>query len=169
MRIVIAIITALLTISAGAAFILWNRVLQWAFDSLFPWVEVNIPTLAPIVREAFAILDNIGAPTRITVKQSWEKVRQYLLKQVLQFERQSSDTWVRKVTSWLVPILNSNEPVRKAKKVTTEEDVDFYDEGMPPEVRQAFIRWEEQMTEFDIIKIQDEELAQDDDDLTYEN
>ncbi|MBE9145429.1 hypothetical protein [Planktothrix mougeotii] len=169
MRIVIAIITALLTISAGAAFILWNRVLQWALDSLFPWVEVNIPTLAPIVREAFAILDNIGTPTRRTVKQSWEKVRQYLLKQVLQFERQSSDTWVRRVTSWLVPVLKSNEPVRKAKKVTTEEDVDCYDESMPPEVRQAFIRREEKMTEFDITKMQDEELAQDDDDLTYEN
>jgi hypothetical protein len=121
------------------------------------------------VREAFAILDNIGAPTRITVKQSWEKVRQYLLKQVLQFERQSSDTWVRRVTSWLLPVLSNNEPVRKAKIVTTEKDVDFYDEEMPPEVRQAFIRRQEEMTEFDIIDLQDKELGQDDAHLTYEN
>jgi hypothetical protein len=168
MRIVIAIITALLTISAGAAFILWNRVLQWAFDSLFPWVEVNIPTVAPIVREAFAILDNIGTPTRITVKQSWEQVRQYLLKQVLQFSEISSDTWVRRVISWLLPVLSNNEPVCQAKMVITEKDVDFYDEEMPPEVRQAFIRRQEKMTEFDLTKMRDEELAQDDD-LTYEN
>lgn len=168
MRIVIAIITALLTISVGAALILWKQVLQWALDSLFPWVEVNIPTIAPIVREAFSVLDKIGTPTRITVKKSWEKVRRYLLKQVLQFEKKSSDTWVRRVISLLVTVLDSNEPVRKAKQVTTEKDVDFYDEEMPEDVRQAFIRRGETITEFDVTKMQDEELAENDD-LTYEN
>ena len=168
-RIVIATVATLITVFAGAAFILWDKVLKWAFESLFPWIEINIPTLAPTVREAFAILDNISAPTRRTARQSWEKVRQYLLKQVLQFEKESSEIWVRRIISWLVPVLDSGEPVRKVKKVTTEEDVNFFSEEMLPEVRQAFIRREETMTEFNVTKIQDKRLEQDEDDLTYEN
>lgn len=168
---IITTITALITLFAGAAFILWDKVLGWAFDSLFPWIEINIPTLAPIVREAFAVLDQVGSPTRSTAKQSWGKVRQYLLKQVLQFEKQSSDKWVRKITSWLVSVLDSSpSPDHKVKKVVTEEDVDFYAEDMPPEVRQAYIKREETMTKFDVTKIQDERLKDDDkNDLTYEN
>lgn len=168
MEIVIIIITTLLPISVGAALIFWNRVLQWAFDSLFPWVDVNIPNLASIVREAFAILDNIGAPTRRSVKQSWEKVRQYLLKQTLQFQKQSSDTWVRRVTSWLIPFLHSSDSFPKVNQRIETVDVDFYD--LPDDVRQAFIRREEKMTELDTTKTRDEELARyDDDDLAYEN
>ncbi|MBE9145428.1 hypothetical protein [Planktothrix mougeotii] len=39
--------------------VVWKRVLEWAFDSLFPWVEEKSPIFAPIVRQTFATLDSI--------------------------------------------------------------------------------------------------------------
>ncbi|WP_254174438.1 hypothetical protein [Planktothrix pseudagardhii] len=164
-RLVIVTFSTLITLFAGFAVILWDKVLQWAIDSLLPWVDQEIPTLAPIVRIAFTVVDKVGSPAYSKIKQSWQEVRQYLLKQVMQFEQESSDTWVRRVTSWLIPVLHSSDSFPKVKQRSETVEVDFY--NLPDDVREAFLRREEKMTEWDITKIQDDKLEKDD--LTYEN
>ncbi len=173
-RIIVALITAIITVTAGIALLLWHRLLDWAMSSLLPWFDDNLPILAPIVRGAFAVLDQAGVPTRRAVKQSWQKVREYLLKQVVQIERQSSDTWTQRATSWLVNVLDSGESTPKFKKIVMEEDVDYYD--APDEVREAFIRKEQKTTEFDIIELRDQEIGEelgeeieDDNEMSLEN
>jgi hypothetical protein len=170
-RIIVALITAIITVTTGVALLFWHRLLDWAMSSLLPWCDDNLPTLAPIVRGAFAVLDKAGVPTRRAVKQSWQKVREYLLKQVVQLERQSSGTWIQRVTSWLVNVLDSGEPTREVKKRVVEEDVDYFD--LPEEVREEYIRKERKSTEFDITKMRDEELkeeeVEDEDEMSMEN
>jgi hypothetical protein len=144
-RIIVALITAIITVTTGVALLFWHRLLDWAMSSLLPWCDDNLPTLAPIVRGAFAVLDKAGVPTRRAVKQSWQKVREYLLKQVVQLERQSSGTWIQRV--------------------------DYFD--LPEEVREEYIRKERKSTEFDITKMRDEELkeeeVEDEDEMSMEN
>ncbi|XZN97955.1 MAG: hypothetical protein ACM65K_06615 [Microcoleus sp.] len=159
-RIIVALITAIITVTAGVAILLWHRLLDVALNSLLPWCDDNLPTLAPIVRGAFTVLDKAGVPTRRALKQSWQKVREYLLKQVVQIERQSSDTWVQQVTSWLVNVLDSGESTRKVRKIVVEEDIDYFD--LPEEVREEYIKKERKTADFDITKMRDQELEEED-------
>lgn len=169
-RIIVYLITAIITVTAGVALLFWHKLLDWSMSSLKPWFKDNLPILSPILSEAFVFLDKAGIPTRRAVKQSWQKVREYLLKQVVQIERHSSDTWTQRATSWLVNVLDSGESTPKFKKIVMEEDVDYYD--APDEVREAFIRKEQKTTEFDIIELREKELGEeieDDNEMSMEN
>src|SRR5947209_2574342 len=115
----VGLITVLGGVSAAAALAFWPRLRGWCEDSLFPWLDNNLPQLAQRVRDAFAAIDEAVTAVRRTVKQAWQRLREHLLHQVLTLERRSSSQWVRRVTSWVVKLLRSGE--RVPVQVVTEQ------------------------------------------------
>jgi hypothetical protein len=138
--------------------IFWHKILDWAEASLFPWVERQFPLLLDTVKNAFVFLDKFTSPTRLAIKKSWEKLREYLLKQVIQIEKDSSNQWVKKVTSWVAQILDNGQiaPVR----VETEEYIPY--EELPQDVREAWIRRQERIAEFNVTELRDQEFTDED-------
>ncbi|MBD2515072.1 hypothetical protein H6G93_08625 [Nostoc sp. FACHB-973] len=150
------IIAAIGAIGAAAALIFWRKILAWAEDSLFPWINKNIPSIEDQVRLAFAMVDKVATPIRLAVKEAWSELRKYLLKQTIELERESSSKWTKRVTSWVVKRLESGEvaPV----KVVTEEVVS--PDELPPEVREAWLRHKQNKAEFNVTETRDKEVME---------
>ncbi len=135
------------------ALIFWNQILEWAQDNLFPWIQNNIPSIESQVREAFSALDNVATSTRYLIRKAWKKLREYLLKQVVKLERQSSGKWKMQVTSWVIK--NLLEP-KKVLEVVTEKDVDW--EELPPDVRAEWLKLEKSKAEIDVTEYRDKQI-----------
>ncbi len=151
----IGLITALGGVSAAAAVALWPHLREWCEDSLFPWLEKNLPQLAPHVRDAFAAIDDAVTAVRRAVKQAWRHLRENLLKQVVLLQRESSSRWVRRVTSWVAKVLESGR--RVPVQVVTEQVCCW--EDLPAEVRDEWLRQGHARQEIDVTKLRDRELA----------
>lgn len=144
---------------AGAAFIaiiaLWHKILDWAHSSLFPWLEKNLPTILGTVKDAFTWVDNkVAVPIRRLVKSAWNKLRSYLLKMVTQFERKTQSTWIKRVTSWIIAVLDSPKPT--VKKVETVEEVNW--DELPPDVKEAWLKNNQSSRELNVTEARDQEL-----------
>ncbi|NET29537.1 hypothetical protein [Okeania sp. SIO1I7] len=135
------------------ALIFWNQILEWAQYNLFPWIQNNIPSIESQVREAFSAVDNVATSTRYLIRKAWKKLREYLLKQVVKLERQSSGKWKMQVTSWVIK--NLLEP-EKVSEVVTEKDVDW--EDLPPDVRAEWLKLEKSKAEIDVTEYRDQQI-----------
>lgn len=141
---------------ATTAIVFWHQILEWGEKSVFPWFERHLPTIAPYVREAFSKVDNVAVSIRRTVKQAWEKVSQYLLKQVVELKRQSSNIWVQQVTSWVVDNSGYNDkPV--VTQITSETEVPY--DQLPPDVRKSLIERDQTTFSKNIIDIRKQEMS----------
>ncbi len=149
--IIIAVIGA---IGAAAALIFWYKILGWAENSLFPWINKNIPSIEDQVRLAFATLDKVATPVRLAVKEAWFKLRKYLLKQTVVLQRKSSSEWVVRVTSWMVKRLESGETVPVKRE--TEETKSW--EEVPADVREEYLRQQKTQYELNVTETRDREL-----------
>ena len=153
----IAVILGITVAALAVGF--WNQILRWANDIVFPWIEKNMPWAIEDVRHALDAVDKIATPLRRAVKQAWQNMRNYLLKQVVTFSRKTSAlnsyAWVKKTTTWLIKVLESGEKV--PVKVETTATV-AWDE-VPDDVREEFLRRDKQKT-VDVTKIRDKEIEQ---------
>lgn len=138
----------------------WNQILSWASDALFPWLDKYMPSVAGEVRLAFDALDKLITPIRREVKRAWQSLRNYLLKQVIEFSRKKSVAnsyeWVKKTTMWLIKVLDSGE--RTTVKVETTSTVPW--EEVPDDVRAEFLRQNKQKTSVDVTEVRDREMEQ---------
>ncbi len=135
----------------------WNKILNWAQESLFPWIEKKLPGLTDTVKEAFTWIDrNVAVPIRLLVKAAWNKLRNYLLKMTVEFEQRSSIQWVKKTTSWVSKKLDTSKPV--IKKVI-EEDVITWDD-LPAEVRENWLINQEKRGKLDVTEVRDRQLEE---------
>lgn len=140
----------------AASVVYWHRILEWGEKSVFPWFERHFPTLAPDVRKAFSQVDNVATSVRRAVKEAWNRLSQYLLKQVVKLNRQTSNTWVRQVTSWVIDVSGyNNQPV--VKEITTETTLNHDD--LPEDVREALLRRQQTSFEKDVTKVREQEMA----------
>lgn len=140
-----------------AAVAFWHQILQWSEKNLFPWFEKHLPTVAPYVRDAFSRLDRVATNIRLTIKAAWKKIREYLLKQVVEFNRQTSNTytWIQQVTSWVIETLDDNsQPV--VKEIRTEQKVSWDD--LPEELREAVLKKNKSSFGQDVTDIREREL-----------
>ncbi|GGA18112.1 hypothetical protein [Okeania sp. KiyG1] len=149
-------IVVALGVSIVLALAFWYQILDWAQDSLFPWVKRNIPLIEGVVKEAFIAVDKVATPIRKTIRQAWEKLRDFLLKQVVKIEIKSSSELIKRVTSWVIKVLESGKKV--PVKVETEEEVNW--DELPEEVRKEFLSKGESETEIDVTEIRDDEIDQ---------
>lgn len=148
---IVYILGGILTLATAATVVVfWHKILQWAEDSLFPWIDSNIPSLKDLVRLAFSSVDK-GV---VLVRNAWNKLREYLIKQVIKIERNTQRQWVRKATSIIVKKLESGRTV--PVKVETEEVLDW--DELPEDLRQDFLCGTRKNLELDVIQIREKEL-----------
>ena len=144
-------------LSAVAVVMFWKQILNWAEESLFPWIKTNIPSIESAVREAFSVLDDKVVTARnIIIGKGWKKLREYLLKQVIKFERKSSGEWVRQATSWVIKNLESGDKV--PARVTVEEEIDW--DVLPPDVRAEWLKRKKNEAQINITEYRDREIME---------
>jgi hypothetical protein len=137
----------------GAAIVyFWHQVADWARESFFPFVKKHLPDILEHVENAFKWIDNIVVSIRRVIKAAWNKVRQYLLKMAMFFEKTSSNTWVRKTASYVIKTLES----KTVTKQVVEEEINWDD--LPTEVRKAWMKSTENNFEIDYTAEQDKNV-----------
>lgn len=156
MPIPVIVIIAVALGSVTVVLSLWHTVLDWAQQSLFPWIKENIPAIHDSVVSAFTAVDKLAVPLRKAVKKAWEQLRGYLLGQVIELERQSPTQWLRRMTVWLIRELDSGK--REAVKRVSEEVV--HPDMLPSEVREEWIRKGNALNQVDVAASRDRELAE---------
>jgi hypothetical protein len=141
--------------TAAVTIVFWHQILGWAESNLFPWFDRHLPTVSPYVRSAFSSLDNVITSIRRTIKEAWQKVREFLLKQVVKLRRKTSSTWVQETTSYVLETSGYSKPV--VKEVRTETEVSYDD--LPADVREQYLRRNQTSYEKDVTAIRDQEMA----------
>jgi hypothetical protein len=128
----------------GAALVFfWEKVTYWAKESFFPFVKKHLPGILEYVQKAFTWIDNVVVSIRRGIKAAWQKVRQYLLKMAMYFEKKSSNKWVRKTTSYIIKTLES----KQVTKHVVEEEINWDD--LSPDIRKAWMKNTENNIEID--------------------
>lgn len=153
----IKIIVGIFVIAATVAVVIWDKIVAWMQNSLFPWIENNLsPKVVELAKQAFAAIDRVAVSIRNTVKQAWEILRRLLLKVVMQWEKQTSTKWIKRWTGWMIIRLKSGEiaPVKR-----TEEEVLNWSE-LPPDVRESSLRFDKNSYELDFTETRDREIAE---------
>lgn len=154
----------LVLVTVAVALIFWNQILNWADQTLFPWIRDNLPGLEQYVRHAFAEVHKVVGPIRrniITLKQfteikgAWEILRKYLLKVLVQFELNTQYQWVKRITTWATRKLESSMQVVQIVAEEIVKDVD----SLPDDVRQQWLKLGKTTQEMDVTKTRDSELT----------
>jgi len=145
---------ALAGLAIVAIITLWQKILAWAQESFFPWMEKNfVPEVAAAMRLAFTWADkNVAVPMRRAVKAAWQKLRPHLLKMAVHFEQKNHSTWIRRMTSWVVKVLKAPT----VTKVETEEEVNWDD--LPPEVKEVWLKNNQKAHDLDITDVRDQQV-----------
>ncbi len=151
----VPVLLATLLVGGAVAITFWENILNWVNDTLNPWIKNYLPWLEPYVRNAFSVIDGVFSPVRSMIKQAWNRLRQYLLKVLVQFERNTQNEWVKKITYWAIRTLQSKEP--EAVRVVVEEIVDFSD--LPSDVREEWLKRGNTTQDIDVTQLRDRELA----------
>lgn len=158
---IFGIIAAILGIIITAAIALWHEITDWAVKVLFPWMERNLEAISHLVKEAFVWFDNnVAVPIRNAIKQAWRKLREYLLKLALHFERKSSSEWVRRWAGYAIKELDTGKlaPVRfEAVEVISPDE-------LPPDVRAEWMKKGMPNQELNVTEIRDKQVEMD---MTY--
>ena len=149
--------------TVAVALIFWNQILNWADQTLFPWIKKNFPGLEQYVRDAFAEVHKVVGPIRknfqtlkqfTEIKKAWEMLRKYLLKVLVQFELNIQNQWIKRITSWATRKLESKEEV---VRMVTEEIIENVD-LLPLEVRQEWLKRNKTTQDTDVTKVRDSEI-----------
>lgn len=132
----------------------WDQVREWVEGNVFPFVKDHFPKYESVARDALAALDKVAVAVRNTAYKAWKKLRDILLKTVIQIERVSSNKAIRRVKSWLVSSL-------KKETVTvrqTEEELHWDD--LPPDVAAEFMKRGVKSASEDYTKHRDKEFEE---------
>ena len=134
----------------GAVF--WADVCEWFSEHANPWLQRNVPSLAPYILDAFKFIDeNVGVPTRRVVVKAWKKVRSYVLQASVEFEKVGG-RYIRRVHSFLQDKLGDD-----AKIVERKEETEVPYENLPESVRAEMME-RRKAAKVDFVKTRDQEL-----------
>lgn len=155
-EIVVEIIVQIFGLVVETALVLWYEIVQWISVSLLVWIQTD---LGPIIAEesvklAFAVLNQVAVTIHSAVKEAWEALRQFLLEAIAEFERSSSNQWTRRLTSTMIRVLDSSQPVIVKREV--EEEVDW--DSLPPELRAAWLQFSQKNYKVDFVDVRDKEM-----------
>lgn len=151
-------VASVIIIAGAAAIIFWPKIIKWAEGNLFPWVRENMPWLEQVVRDAYSFVDKFATPAHAIVKEKWQELRQYLLRQVEMFEQQSDFTWMLETTAWVRQSLEELDPEKVVvEEIRSRRSVEYHD--LPAEVREAALRKGITTHEIDFTRARDLELG----------
>ena len=144
-------VAAFFGVAVSALFFVWEKVMYWAKKSFIPFVKKNLPIIGEYIQNAFMWIDkNVAVPVRRLIKAAWNKIRQYLLKMAIYIEKQSSNKWVKKTTSYVIKTLESKQVIKQV----VEEEIDWDD--LSPEMRKSWMKSNENNLEIDYTALKDE-------------
>lgn len=150
---VINVLFAGVVVTVAFVISFWTKVLDWAKNTLLPFIAKYSPEIRDYIREAFSwVDDNVAVHVRRIVKAAWKSLRQQLLKMAMYFERTSSSKWVRRTTSYVIKLLGSQQ----VTKQVVEEEIDWDD--LSPEIRRAWMKSSQESSEIDITAERDQRL-----------
>jgi hypothetical protein len=144
-------------VAATIAVAYWKKILNWALNSLVPWLDQNYPELVGPVKEVFVRIDKLAAPALAALKKTWQHIRQSLLQVVEEFEQLSNSNWLLRTTSWVRMKLDSLDPTPVVKRIQTEQVISY--EELPPEIREQVLRRGESAFKVDVTKTRDNEMG----------
>ena len=157
MLIEVAIILGLVALVGTAALtIYWTKIVNWARNSLLPWVDKNIPELSDFVKDAFVVLDKVVVAMRAAAKAAWQRLRQTLLQQVAEFEQLTPSTWLLRITSWVKAKLNALGAEPAVMRVQTEQVIPYSE--LPSKVREELLREGKTTHRVDVTEARDTEM-----------
>ena len=119
---------------ADAAARLWAKIVGWARDSAYSWLQIHIPSLAEDFLQCMEFLDGLVVVGIRVVRTAWAKVKQSLLSMAVEIEQTTDQDWVRRASSYWADALSQNRVMK-----TTTTQVLTYDD-LPPEIREQFLR-----------------------------
>src|ERR1044072_7894623 len=136
--------------------VMWNQIMVWARDQLFPWVAEHLPWMSDTVKLAFTELDKYATAVRRTVKAAWNQLRAYLREQGIECEKRLvPNTYVRRMTALMKSHLRSDAPV---KRIVVEEDVAWDD--LPEKYRKSLLAGDGGGYRMDVTRMRDQELEE---------
>ncbi len=142
----------LATLIAAVALVFWHKILEWAQESLLPWLEEHLPFLAEGARTAFVQLDRVAVAVRRAAKSAWLDLRGYLLKQVVKVRKRTGVTALVIIEEWLRVEPESETVVHR----TTEREVEW--EELPDDVREQFLKQQTTVAEKNVTAGRDTEF-----------
>ncbi|HKI03286.1 MAG TPA: hypothetical protein VKK31_15010 [Thermoanaerobaculia bacterium] len=150
---VLAALAVMLAVGSVAIWF-WHNLLGWAYDSLIPWLETWNSELASLAKNALVKLDQVAVGVKRAVKQAWDRLRETLAKQIIEF-RKGATGWEVVIISWLLVWLESGE--RQALKRETVQRIKW--EEVPDDVRASHLRGAAKPSA-DMIKLRETELLE---------
>lgn len=153
MPIFLQVLLGVLLVGATVAVTFWGKILNWASKTLIPWIEKNLPGLAEYVTDAFLVLDGLATAARRKIKNAWEHLREYFLKILVQYEQNTQNEWVKRITHWAIPNLKKKSEV---VRVVAEQKVDV--DSLPDDVRQEWLKRNNTTQDINVTQLRDREL-----------
>jgi hypothetical protein len=135
----------------------WNDLLEWVFTSLATWIQTDFgPFLVDATKAAFFALTQVTTAAYNMIQKAWNALRQVLLEMVVEFHQSyaSSRTWVRQMTTVLIKVLESGQPVILKREV--EETINW--DNLPPDVRATWLGSSQKNYKVDVLTTREKEL-----------
>ena len=143
------------TSSRGVKSVIWSKIVEYIKDFLLAILEKYAPSLAPLVEEAFIILDKVATGIRMRAKRAWSKIRQYVIALYNDYSYRDGRVLQKTV------MFTKSETKGKFKEHVTEREISRDD--LPESVRTSLLCDRTQPVRVDIRSIQDDNLDIDDD------
>ncbi|MEN3536288.1 hypothetical protein AAH991_14320 [Microbispora sp. ZYX-F-249] len=153
MAVFIALLATALLVGGAVAITFWDRICKWAENSFLPWVEIHLPYLYETAKAAFRSVDNAVSEIRRKIKTAWEKVRERLIGQLMEFRRELSGDWIVTVTTWVIEKIGA----REVQQITTTQKVSR--DEIPQEVKDAWLNRKQSTVKVNLTELRDEELS----------
>jgi hypothetical protein len=147
----------LFNVAIEVAVAFWNDLLNWVSTSLATWIANDFgPWLAESAKVAFLLLSQVAITMYQTIQQAWDSLRQVLLEMTVEFHQTaiSSKHWVRHLTTVLVKVLESGQPVILKREV--EEAINW--DHLPADVRATWLKTPQKEYKVDVLKTREQEL-----------
>jgi hypothetical protein len=142
-------------------FAFWQRIVNWANESLLPWIKDNLaPGLRQIADDALVLIDKLKSPISRLIKKAWRELRKFLAKSIITFQTKilpdGKVQWIRHWATRMYNVVNPSEP--KVTVITTEEPISFDD--LPQDVREAVLRTQKNEIKVDFLAVRDKEIEE---------
>lgn len=129
---------------------LWKDIVELTKNSFLKLAQDIAPHLSKLIIEAHVQLDNVASPLRSAAKKAWNKLRKFLLQQIIDIFQLEDGQWVYRTISLL--LLPKETEVRR---IIQDTYVPF--EDLPLDVRRQLIR-NGRIRELDFTRTRDAEF-----------
>lgn len=78
----------------------WNHIADFMLRYALPWLKEVAPNLESVARDLFRHIDRVTVAVIQAVRQGWAQLRKWLIGQLVEYERKSSNVYVQRVITY---------------------------------------------------------------------